>query len=92
MSEQHPCPHHGCSRAIPGLMWACLEHWQSLPPQIRQQIWAATRGAGPRALAQDAALDAACAFWGYERDLAACVPPGGPVASVSAIAQRSHAR
>jgi hypothetical protein len=66
----HPCPHPECSRTVPALMWACLEHWQGLPPPIRQGIWAATRTSGPGSLQLQNAEERAFAFWGsIEREL-----------------------
>jgi hypothetical protein len=68
--ESHPCPHPDCARTLPALIWACDEHWQALPPTIRQGIWAASRGAGPQSLQLDRAEQAAFAFWGsIERGL-----------------------
>jgi hypothetical protein len=32
---------------VPGLVWACLDHWQTLTPQIRKEIWSHYREAGP---------------------------------------------
>ena len=69
-TTQHACPHPDCTRTVPGLIWACSEHWQGLPPTIRQGIWAATRGAGQGSLQLDRAEREAFAFWGsLERDL-----------------------
>jgi hypothetical protein len=66
----HACPHPDCGRAIPALMWSCFEHWQALPPVIRQGIWAATRSAGPGSLQVQNAEERAFALWGtIEREL-----------------------
>jgi hypothetical protein len=66
----HACPHPECARAIPALMWSCFEHWQALPPEIRQGIWAATRSSGPGSLQVQNAEERAFAFWGaIEREL-----------------------
>jgi hypothetical protein len=81
VSELHACPHPECSRTIPSLMWACLEHWQGLPPPIRQGIWAATRTSGQGSLQLQNAEERAFAYWGTIerelRDLAAGEAPGG---------------
>jgi hypothetical protein len=66
----HACPHPECSRHVPALMWACLEHWQALPPPIRQGLWAAARTAGPGSPQLQGAEERAFAFWGaIEREL-----------------------
>lgn len=59
----HECPHPACSRQVPPLMWACFEHWQSLPVEIRQNIWTAGRGREPRTLVLRTATEHALAYW-----------------------------
>lgn len=66
----HACPHPECGCAVPSLMWACSEHWQALPPQVRQGIWASGRTAGPGSLQLQEAEERAFAYWGtIERGL-----------------------
>ena len=88
----HPCPHPECSRTVPALMWACLEHWQGLPPRIRQGIWAATRTSGPGSLQVQDAEERAFAFWGtIERELRELVAGDAPGSSTSAEPPRTPA-
>ena len=70
----HACPHPGCTRQVPPLMWACFEHWQALPVEIRQDIWTAGRGTEPRTLVLRTATERALAFW--EAQAAAERPAG----------------
>jgi hypothetical protein len=37
------CPHPDCDRSIPAEMYACKQHWFSLPSGIRNRIWRAYR-------------------------------------------------
>jgi hypothetical protein len=89
----HPCPHPECSRTVPALMWACLEHWQGLPPPIRQGIWAATRTSGPGSLQLQNAEERAFAFWGaaIERELRELAAGDAPGCSTSAEPPRTIA-
>jgi hypothetical protein len=88
----HPCPHPECSRTVPALMWACLEHWQGLPPPIRQGIWAATRTSGPGSLQLQNAEERAFAFWGsIERELREIAAGGAPGRDTSAEPPRTIA-
>jgi hypothetical protein len=77
----HTCPHPECSRTVPSLMWACLEHWQGLPPPIRQGIWSAIRTSGQGSLQLQNAEERAFAYWGTIerglRELAVAEAPGG---------------
>jgi hypothetical protein len=57
----HACPHPDCRLRLPSLIWACREHWQSLPPRIRQAIWWARREGEPSAI--DATAQTALAYW-----------------------------
>jgi hypothetical protein len=67
--QVHTCPHPECSRTVPSMMWACSEHWQALPPRIRQSIWAAFRLHGAGSFPLDRAEQHAFAYWGaLERD------------------------
>ena len=62
----HECPHPDCARQVPPLMWACFEHWQALPPVIRQYIWTAGRGPADLTLVLRTATERALAFWEIE--------------------------
>ena len=91
----HPSstPHPECSRTVPALMWACLEHWQGLPPPIRQGIWAATRTSGPGSLQLQNAEERAFGFWGaIERELRELVAGDAPGNSTSAEPPRTLAQ
>src|SRR6185436_4979512 len=35
----HTCHAPGCNRLVPASMYACREHWFSLPKRIRDAIW-----------------------------------------------------
>ena len=37
------CPHPDCKRTIPNHLYACRDHWFTLPEEIRQAIWRAWR-------------------------------------------------
>jgi hypothetical protein len=53
---------------VPGLVWACLEHWWTLSPQIRGEIMAHHREPGPSASFLEFAQEHAFAHWdGLER-------------------------
>jgi hypothetical protein len=64
MDTPHVCPHPACAVTLPGLVWACTEHWQALPPTIRQALWGATRQFDSGSLSQQAATQRALDFWG----------------------------
>ena len=87
----HACPHPECSRAVPGLMWACFEHWQALPPAIRQGIWAATRGPGPGSLQLQEAEQRAYAYWGAIEQELLTLAGGAPVGAASLEPPRATA-
>jgi hypothetical protein len=59
--DDSTCPHPDCSRPVPELIWACPEHWQTLPPRIRQAIWWARHERS--ALGLEAAEQHALAGW-----------------------------
>jgi hypothetical protein len=61
---QHVCPHPACTVQVPSLIWACAEHWQGLPPEVRQGLWSAARESGPGSLALQSAEQRALSFWG----------------------------
>jgi hypothetical protein len=63
-NQLHTCPHPECDEQVPALMWACLGHWQTLPPRIRQSIWAAFRMHGPGSMPLQQAEEHAFAYWG----------------------------
>jgi hypothetical protein len=48
---------------VPGLLWACFEHWQELPPRIKQGISSAYYGPGPGSAALETAKQRAFAYW-----------------------------
>jgi hypothetical protein len=53
---------------VPGLVWACREHWQTLSPQIRKEIWSHYREPGPSTILLRFAQEDAFAHWdGLER-------------------------
>jgi hypothetical protein len=56
-------PENESSPRVPGLLWACLEHWQELPPRIKQGISSAYHGPGPGSNALESAKQRAFAFW-----------------------------
>jgi hypothetical protein len=59
----HVCPHPTCAVMLPSLVWACTEHWQALPPTIRQALWGATRQFDASSLSQQVAAQHALDFW-----------------------------
>ena len=88
----HACPHPECTRDVPGLMWACFEHWQALPPTIRQGIWAATRRPGLGSLQLRNAEERAFAFWGaIERELREIAEGGASAAGTPVEPPRTTA-
>jgi hypothetical protein len=53
---------------VPGLLWACLEHWRMLPPQIRKELLRQYRRPGPATLLLRFAQENAFIYWdGLER-------------------------
>lgn len=40
---EHTCHWTGCSAPVPPKMWGCKAHWDRLPKEIRDRIWAAYR-------------------------------------------------
>jgi hypothetical protein len=80
----HACPHPECGREVPSMMWACLAHWQALPPRVRQGIWAAGRSVGPGSLQLQEAEERAFAYWGtIERELRELAAATGTVAGTA---------
>jgi hypothetical protein len=73
-SSTHACPHPACGREVPDLMWACLEHWQSLPVSIRQDIWTPEEGPERRSLVVRTATERALAFWAATAETAEEAP------------------
>ena len=73
MPHATTCPHPACSRPVPGMIWACPEHWQALPPRIRQAIWWARREDNAVALAGAAQTAFAC--WRVRSDAAYAEQP-----------------
>ncbi len=65
----HTCPHPECRRRVPGLIWACNEHWQALPPRVRQAIWWAKLEQSESAL--ESARLSALASWRTQERFAA---------------------
>jgi hypothetical protein len=65
----HGCPHPDCRRRVPGLIWACPEHWQALPPRVRQAIWWANLEQSASAL--ETATASALACWRAQERFAA---------------------
>jgi hypothetical protein len=65
----HACPHPDCRRRVPELIWACPEHWQALPPRVRQAIWWA--GLEQSASGLEAATLKALACWRAQERFAA---------------------
>jgi hypothetical protein len=59
----HGCPHPRCDAALPPLVWACVEHWQMLPPPTRQAIWWALRDTGLQSPVLALAERLAMSFW-----------------------------
>lgn len=49
------CPHPECKQQIMPHMYACKQHWFSLPQGIRDKIWAAYQGHGDYELAHEEA-------------------------------------
>lgn len=43
MSAMRGCPAPGCHRSIGLEMFACREHWFSLPKEIRDEVWSSYR-------------------------------------------------
>lgn len=43
MSGLHQCPHAGCTRRITSDLFACSQHWFTLPETIRTRIHRAYR-------------------------------------------------
>jgi hypothetical protein len=65
---QRRCPHPTCTERVPGLLWACLEHWRMLPPQIRKELLRQYRRPGPATLLLRFAQENAFIYWdGLER-------------------------
>ena len=64
----HQCPHPKCMQRVPGLVWACLEHWWTLSPRIRGEIMAHHREPGVSTPLLQFAQENAFAYWdGLER-------------------------
>jgi hypothetical protein len=63
-NTRHHCAHPRCAQRISGLVWACLEHWATLPPQIRKKISMHYREQGPSTLLLRYAQEEAFVFWG----------------------------
>jgi hypothetical protein len=61
--SRHHCAHPGCPKGISGLVWACLEHWETLPSQIRRKISLQYRDAGESTLLLRYAQEEAFVFW-----------------------------
>ena len=55
------------------MIWACPEHWQALPPGVRQAIWWARREDNTVALA--GAVQTAFASWRARSDAALAAHP-----------------
>lgn len=53
MTTTHTCPRPGCTKSVPSEMFACGQHWYTLPDSIRIEIWRAYRrnGVGSEELA-----------------------------------------
>lgn len=64
MTSTHTCPYPDCHKSVPGEMFACGQHWYTLPDAIRIEIWRAYRrhGVGSPELAE--AHAAAYEHWG----------------------------
>lgn len=58
----HRCPAAGCTKRVRDDVWACRDHWWSLPHRIRARL---SRPADPLAPvdAHDAARADAVAYW-----------------------------
>jgi hypothetical protein len=65
----HACHHPDCRTRVPGLIWACPEHWQALPPRVRQAIWWANLEQSESAV--EAARLSALAAWRIQARFAA---------------------
>jgi hypothetical protein len=48
---------------VSSLVWACLEHWETLPPQIRKKISSHYREPGVSTLLLRYAQEEAFVFW-----------------------------
>lgn len=42
-TRDHECHWPGCTKQVAPALWGCKPHWYSLPPAIRNDIWAAFR-------------------------------------------------
>jgi hypothetical protein len=62
-SSRHDCAHPRCTKAVSSLVWACLEHWETLPPQIRKKISSHYREPGVSTLLLRYAQEEAFVFW-----------------------------
>ena len=40
---KHRCHWPGCEKVVPPKLWGCLEHWMTLPKELRDEVWAAYR-------------------------------------------------
>jgi hypothetical protein len=65
----HVCPHPHCRKRVPALIWACAEHWQALPPPVRQAIWWANLEQSDSAL--ESARKSALVSWRAQERFAA---------------------
>ncbi len=36
---RHECPAPGCTKRVPFEMFACRQHWFSIPVEIRHELW-----------------------------------------------------
>ena len=36
----HTCHWPGCKTEVPPAMWGCKRHWFTIPPHLRNKIWA----------------------------------------------------
>ena len=74
----HPCAYPGCAKLVLPQKIACIEHWFSLPENVREQLWRLYREAvlaqGIRPSHRQAAILAvATAHWVYQAELADAV-------------------
>ena len=42
-TRTHNCHWPGCTAHVPPAMWGCRKHWYTLPPELRNRIWATYR-------------------------------------------------
>lgn len=70
-TPSHPCAFPGCAKLVLPQKMACIEHWFSLPDNVREQLWRLYREAmlarGVRHTHRyDAILSIATAHWVYQ--------------------------